>query len=145
MESETAGRLAKYTVSRDNPTYCAAATTPAEAANAAAAEPTEPANAAAIPAAAAKAAAAEPASAAATTVVDNISDAVPSVVSKEEEEEEGEEEEDKEVVEEEEDIRGRGKEDKGLYARFELLLPYLTISIVATSYIPSKGNSQVVA
>ncbi|KAK2073996.1 hypothetical protein P8C59_008233 [Phyllachora maydis] len=63
----------------------------------------------------------------------------------EEEEKEEEEKEDKKVVKEEKDVRGRGKEDKGSYTHFELLLPYLTISIVATSHIPSKGNSQVIA
>ncbi|KAK2069236.1 hypothetical protein P8C59_003833 [Phyllachora maydis] len=131
-----------------------AATKPAESADAAAAP------AAAAKAAAAEAAAAEPAGAAAAAIIDDISDTVPSIIStlsvytvlytkaeakakkeEEEEEEKEEEEEDKEVVEEKEDIGGRGKEDKGLYTYFELLLLYLTISIVATLRISSKGNS----
>ncbi|KAK2070662.1 hypothetical protein P8C59_005139 [Phyllachora maydis] len=147
---------------------CRISTAAAIPVNTAAAKPAKPADTAAIPAAAAKAAAAkaaaaEPASTAATAVVDNISNAIPSVISKaalsayvalhtkakakakeeeeEEEEEEGEEEEDKEVIKEEKDIESRGKKDKGLYTCFKLLLPYLTISIVATLHMPSKGNS----
>ncbi|KAK2068659.1 hypothetical protein P8C59_003289 [Phyllachora maydis] len=135
-------------------TYTEALPSLDKASGTAAAEPAKPADTTAVPAAAA-----EPAGAAAAAVVDDIGDAVPPIIStlsarialrvkaeakaeeEEEEEEEGEEEEDKEVVEKEEDVGGRGKEDEGLYTYFELLLPYLTISIVATSRMLFKGNS----
>ncbi|KAK2067161.1 hypothetical protein P8C59_000920 [Phyllachora maydis] len=125
-----------YTILDDS----TAAATPAEAANAAATKAAKPAKAAAVPATAAdtavtaKAATAKPAgaAAAATAVIDNINNAIPSIVftlraKAEAKAKEGEEEEDKEVVEEEKDVRGRGKEDE------------------ANLHIPSKGNSQVIA
>ncbi|KAK2074613.1 hypothetical protein P8C59_008807 [Phyllachora maydis] len=141
-------------------TKCTAVAIPAKAANTAAAKPAKPANTAAVPATTAKAAAAKPAGATAAAIINDIGNTVPPIIStssayialyakakakakkeEEEEEEKEEEKEDKEVVEEEKDIGGRGKKNEGSYTCFKLLLPHLTISIVATSRIPSKGNS----